>query len=163
MSTKSKQAKATTGPTLKLTERDRRFVDGFMGVAGGNAAKAARLAGFSGKNARHYASRLLTKANIRQALEEEVRRSPLVLAKKDRQEFWSAVTRGDGPYALLKMRDRLRASELLAKSHGDFINKHFVDAGESLYELLGGRPLPKVPPLLPEVQRAIEQRKAATK
>jgi hypothetical protein len=41
------------------------------------------------------------------------------------------------------MRDRLRASELLGKSSGDFIEHHVIDAGESLYELLGGRPLPK--------------------
>ena len=40
------------------------------------------------------------------------------------------------------MRDRHRASELLGKSCGDFTEHHIVDVGDSLYELLGAKPLP---------------------
>ena len=58
--------------------------------------------------------------------------------------FGSALLRDDGAHIPLKMRDRLRASELLGSSSGDFVEHHVIDAGESLYELLGGRPLPKL-------------------
>lgn len=53
-----------------LSERERRFVDAYMGRAAGNATKAAEIAGYKPANARQQASRLLTKANIKAAVEE---------------------------------------------------------------------------------------------
>jgi len=40
--------------------------------------------------------------------------------REERQGFWSSVMRDDAQ----QMRDRLRASDLLAKSSGDFIERH---------------------------------------
>jgi phage terminase small subunit len=61
-----------------VTEKERRFVEAYMGAAAGNAAKAAELAGYSPKSARHQASRLLTKRNVQDAIaERQARRESL--------------------------------------------------------------------------------------
>ena len=40
--------------------------------------------------------------------------------RDERQRFWSEVMRDDGQ----AMRDRLRASDLLGRSTGDFVERH---------------------------------------
>lgn len=57
-------------PRGKLTEKERRFVDAYLGECRGNGTQAARVAGYSAKNGRHQASYLLTKPNIKAAIEE---------------------------------------------------------------------------------------------
>ena len=52
-----------------LNEREQRFVDAYIGEAAGNATKAAELAGYSPKTARQLGSRLLTKVDIRDAVQ----------------------------------------------------------------------------------------------
>lgn len=56
----------------KLTARERAFVHAYLTDCAGNGSKAAVAAGFAGKNARHYASRLLTKANVQAAVAARV-------------------------------------------------------------------------------------------
>jgi hypothetical protein len=119
-----------------LSERERRFVEAFMGPAKGNGAAAARIAGYANRSARVTASRLLTKANIRRAIEARVQDDPLVATREQLQQFWSAIVLGRGSYVLLEMRDRLRASELLERSPGGFSDKVRLDPGRSLEELL---------------------------
>ncbi len=53
-----------------LTERERRFVEAYMGAAAGNATEAAKLAGYSVKSARRIGTRLSSKVHIRAAMEE---------------------------------------------------------------------------------------------
>lgn len=128
-----------------LAERKRRFVEAFM-ANGGNATQAAKRAGYSTKTAASQGSRLLRLVDVRHALEAKVRACPIVASKQERQAWWSAVYRGDGPHVLLHMRDRLMASHLLGKSSGDFLTRLELDVSDDLYELLGGRPLPKPSP-----------------
>lgn len=109
---------------VTLSERERRFVEAYMGPAAGNATEAARLAGYSAKTAGSQGSRLLKKANIRQALQTRVEADPKVADRAARQEFWSKVMEGRGKFAKVPWRDRLKASELLGKSQGDFIERH---------------------------------------
>lgn len=137
MAKKSKQARN------RFPEMRRKFVEAFM-ANGGNGTQAAIAAGYSKKSAHAQASRLLKTAEVRHALEREVRNCPIVATKEERQAFWSALMRGDGPHVLLKMRDRLRASELLGKALGDFITKLQLEVTDDLLELLGGRVLPQV-------------------
>lgn len=110
-----------------LTEKQRRFVEAFMGQAAGNATEAARLAGYDGDDdsLRAIASQNLTKLNIREAIESRIDSDPLVATRFDRQRFWSRVMAGkemDGDKPA-QMKDRLKASELLARSHGDFVER----------------------------------------
>lgn len=47
--------------------------------------------------------------------------SARIATSRERQEFWTAVMRGDPGYEA-EMKDRIKASELLGKTQGDFAN-----------------------------------------
>src|ERR1700687_704595 len=102
----------------RLSERERRFVECFMGTAAGNATKAARLAGYARTTAEKQASRLLGNVGIRQAIQERVQRDPHVAAREDLQRWWTSVYRNP----TVEYRDRLKASELLGKSQAVFVD-----------------------------------------
>ena len=58
-----------------LNVRERRFVDAYLGDAGGNASKAVRAAGYSArtqKSAQVTGSRLLSKAIVRAAVNKRL-------------------------------------------------------------------------------------------
>jgi phage terminase small subunit len=55
---------------VALTQKERAFVEYYLTVWSG--AEAARLAGYSAKTAKEQASRLLTKVNIKAAIEERL-------------------------------------------------------------------------------------------
>lgn len=48
------------------------------------------------------------------------RKPPEIAGRAERQAFWSMAMRDDS----LAMKDRLRASDLLAKSEGDYLERH---------------------------------------
>ena len=54
---------------MALSARRQRFVNAYIGECAGNATQAAIKAGYSEKTARSAGSRLLTKADVRQALD----------------------------------------------------------------------------------------------
>ena len=101
-----------------LTARQRRFVEAYDG----NASEAARQAGYSPKWADKFGPNLIGKnreiaAAIRER--EEKRVNSLILSREQRQVFWSTVVQDEDA----DMRDRLKASELLGRSEGDFLEK----------------------------------------
>ncbi len=100
-----------------LTVQQRRFVDAYQG----NATEAAIAAGYSKKTAAEQASRLLKNVKIAKAIEKRAKRDakPTIADRQKRQEFWTAVM-GDKNE---KMMERLKASELLGKSEGDFLER----------------------------------------
>lgn len=93
----------------------------------GNGTEAARLAGYKGSDnvLAQTARDLLRNPQISEAIrareKEEVR--PLIATRQERQAFWTAVMNDTDE----EMPARLKASELLGKSEGDFIDK--VDLG----------------------------------
>jgi phage terminase small subunit len=102
-----------------LSERERVFVEAYMGEASGNATKAALRAGYSEKNARQQGSRLLTKANIQHAISLRAASDPAVMTREQRQQWLTAtVNNPDVPWP-----SRVRAIELLGKTQGDFIDR----------------------------------------
>ena len=111
-----------------LTEKQRRFVEAYMGAAAGNATEAARLAGYAASDDNSLASignENLRKLAIREAINKRVDSDPLVATRFDRQRFWTRVMLGteldgDEPPA---MRDRLKAASDLARAQGDFIDR----------------------------------------
>ncbi len=119
----------------QLTEKQRRFVEAYMGEAKGNATEAARLAGYKGDydTLRSVGSENLTKPAIRDAIDARVDNCPLVASRQDRLEFLTRVMLGqetdrmmtkEGPIDVEPaMRDRLKALELLGKIQGDFVQK----------------------------------------
>ena len=108
-----------------LSERERRFVDAYMGEAAGNGTKAAELAGYKGtsKVLQVQASRMLSKAMIRTAIADRVEADPQIADRTQRQRLWSDIAFGRAAYTEAALRDRLKASELLGKSQADFVEK----------------------------------------
>lgn len=98
-----------------MHERRRRFVEAYMGAAKGNATEAARIAGY--RSPRAEGSRLLTNADVREAITARVDVDPIVKDREGLQRWWTRVV--DDAHADLNVR--LRASELLAKSQGLFL------------------------------------------
>ena len=113
--------------TSQLTIKQQKFIDCYDG----NIKAAARQAGLS----YDYCRRLVTKGHIMTAIrtrqDTEVRPTNIA-TRQDRQLFWSQQMRDTG----INMRDRLRASELLGKSEGDFTDKIEHDGRPSLLDVL---------------------------
>jgi phage terminase small subunit len=96
-------------------------VEAYMGKAAGNATKAAKLAGYSQHTARQQATRMLSKPHIRSAISSRAENDPNVATREERQRFWSDAMRGK--IARFDSKDRLKASELLGKASGDFLDR----------------------------------------
>jgi phage terminase small subunit len=107
----------------------------FAAVYDGNGAAAAELAGYKGSRATlaQQAYRLLRDPDIRALIDarEEGSFARLTLSRVERQELWSEIAAD--PEANTK--DRLKASELLGKSEGDFTERLEVK-GELTLEAL---------------------------
>ena len=123
--------------TQKLTVKQQRFVDAYSG----NATEAARLAGYSGSDEtlRQTGAENLAKPHISELIKsrENDRQTFLIMTREERQIFWSDTIRDEEQ----DMSVRLRASELLGKSEGDFIEKKQIEmdlnlSQESLLELI---------------------------
>jgi phage terminase small subunit len=101
-----------------LTIRQQRFVALYQG----NATEAAIQAGYSAKTARSIGQRLLTNVDIQEAIQTREKKAMRthIADREQRQEFWTAAMQ-DTEQA---MRDRLKASELLGRSAGDFLERH---------------------------------------
>jgi phage terminase small subunit len=118
--------------TNKLTEKQRRFVEAYMGKAAGNATEAARLAGYKGSEntLKAVGSENLTKPDIAAAVKKRVESDPLILDRKARMELLSKIARGEEKDVTVsfgkankidpKLKERLAAMDQLAKMSGDY-------------------------------------------
>lgn len=95
-----------------------------------NATEAAKRAGYSAKTAYSIGQELLKKPEIQEALQTALneRKNSLIADRDARKEFWTSVM-NDADQA---MKERLRASELLGKSEGDFTDRREVQADISV-------------------------------
>lgn len=110
----------------ELTERQRRFVEAYCGEAQGNATRAAKLAGYSGKDdaLAVRGAEIVRNRKVQQAIEAARASvtSEAIATREERQTFLSQTMR-DGD---VERKDRLKACELLGKMQGDFIERHEV-------------------------------------
>lgn len=124
----------------KLTEKQRRFVEAYMGEAAGNATEAARLAGYRGNDATLAAvgAENLKKPLIREAIDSRVASSPLVATREERQQFYTRVMLGEEQDVRVtatgeeirtypSLKERMKAAELLGKTQGDFLTRVEVE------------------------------------
>ncbi len=121
----------------KLTEKQRRFVNAYIKT--GNAAEAARQAGYTGKNANIIGQQNLTKLYIRNAIEKrlkEIEDAQIADAKEVMKLLTSTLRgeleeeiivcegRGEGVSEAVRLmkkpsiRDRLEAAKCLMKRYG---------------------------------------------
>lgn len=115
-----------------LTSKQRAFVECFEG----NATEAAKKAGYEGsdKTLAQIGYENMRKPDIREEIEKRtaVVLEPLIAGREQRQEFWTKVMED----LEMPMRDRLRASELLAKSEGDFLPKEETNEESDLLSII---------------------------
>ena len=117
-----------------MNQRRQAFCEAYL--ASGNATEAARKAGYSPQSARSQGQRLLTYADVQEYLAErnqEISAASTAQVEEIRQ-FWTATMRDQGA----KTGDRLKASELLAKTYGAFLDRVEVDAEVKTRELMAG-------------------------
>ena len=106
---------------MGLTVRQQAFVNAYTG----NAAEAARQAGYSAKTAYSIGQELLNKPEIVDAIRgrAEEAQKPLIASREQRQRFWSEVMLDPSQ----EMQHRLKAAELLGKSECDFSERLQID------------------------------------
>lgn len=110
-----------------MTRRERLFCEHYARAPSGTGAAIA--AGYSEKTARQIASRLLTKVYIRQFISEltEELDSELIADARELRQTWTAIMRSKKA----SDRDRLKASELLAKSAGMFLARYEIESNKN--------------------------------
>ena len=127
-----------TATSTKL-EQWKRFAEAYAGVAAGDQGEAARIAGFKGRTPESLSEigrRTLKRPEVQAHLEELAKASPLVKDGEALRAFWSSVVEGK-TFTEVKagrkvkntppMKERIKASELLAKASGMFIKKVEVE------------------------------------
>lgn len=106
---------------MNLTEKQKRFADYYIET--GNATEAYRRAGYTskGKAAEANASRLIRNDKVQKYIDERnsALESDRIASMKEVKEFWSEIMRSE----LQETKDRLKASEMIAKTNAAFIDK----------------------------------------
>mgnify|MGYP002856088713 FL=1 len=107
-----------------MTPKQERFVAEYLVDC--NATAAAIRAGYSRKSASAIGNENLRKPEILEAIKKalEEKNAALIASREERQKFWTETLRDVEE----DMKNRLRASELLAKSECDFTERREVQA-----------------------------------
>lgn len=115
-----------------MNQRQRAFCEAYL--LSGNAAEAAREAGYSPRSARSIGQRLLTFDDVQEYLEQRNREisAANTAQMEEVRQFWTATMR-DGN---MKPSNRLKASELLAKTYGAFLERLEVGADLKTREIM---------------------------
>lgn len=110
----------------KIKPQFKEFAIAYCGEAKANAEKAAIMAGYSERYARGNAHKLVARRDVQQYIQYvnavglPGKVNPIATIQ-DIQAFWTSVIND----TTLEIKDRLRASELLAKSRGAFNNNEW--------------------------------------
>lgn len=117
---------------MALTLKQQRFVEAFDG----NATAAAKVAGYKGNDQQlgQLGYENLKKPEIAAAIaaRQAPKTSAIIATREERQAFWTSVMKD----ITLDWQHRLKASELLAKSGADFIQKVEVSGKLTLDQLV---------------------------
>lgn len=110
----------------KLTAKQRAWIDYYK--QGKTAAEAARLAGYKPDNAKVIGAQNLTKLNQYISDRDELLDRGRVADMAEINEFWSDTMRNDKA----DIKDRLKASELRARSIGAFIERREIVGAQTI-------------------------------
>jgi len=143
---------AKTDKNQKLTDKQQRFADVFMG----NATQAAIDAGYSEKTAEVQGSRLLRNVKVLEAIKNRQmeRKTSTIASREEIQQFWTDVMTG---LESEDMKDRLKASELLAKSEGYFLDRHEVTGKDGAPIELKSMSLREIEAQIKELEAELEE------
>lgn len=104
----------------ELTEKQKRFADYY--IESGNATDAYQRAyGCKRQTADANGTRMLGNARVLQYIEKRNKQldNNRIATMQEVKEFWSTVLRSDN----VEMKDRLKASEYIAKTNAAFIDR----------------------------------------
>lgn len=103
---------------FNLSERERSLAEFYCGECLGNAETAAVKAGYSKRYARGNAHKIIKRKRVQEYIEHLTQETvnERIATITEIKEFWTEIMNDKNA----KDRDRLRASELLAKAHGIF-------------------------------------------
>ena len=107
---------------MKLTAKQQKFCDYYIETGNGSESyKRAYTSCKKDDTARVNASKLLTNANIVEYIEErnKLLENDRIADMKEVKEFWTTTMRNER----VEDKDRLKASELIAKTNGAFLDK----------------------------------------
>ena len=115
-----------------MTDKQEKFIAEYLKDF--NATSAAKRAGYSSKTAYATGHYLLKNAEIKKIIHAE--KTAAIADRFQREKFWSDTMLNKEE----KMLNRLKASELLAKANGDFLDRQEIQAtatvkNESAYDL----------------------------
>lgn len=110
----------------KLTAKQRAWIDYYK--QGKTAAEAARLAGYRPDNAKVIGAQNLTKLNQYISDRDELLDRARVADMAEINAFWSDTMRNDKA----DIKDRLKASELRARSIGAFIERREIVGAQTI-------------------------------
>jgi phage terminase small subunit len=107
---------------IKLTPKQQAFCDYYL--QSGNATESAIKAGYSKKTARSVGAENLTKPYIIDYIKERQYKihSSNIATEVEIKEFWTYAMISAGN----ELKDRIKASELLAKTKGMFLDKQEI-------------------------------------
>lgn len=110
----------------KLTAKQRAWIDYYK--QGKTATEAARLAGYKPDNAKVIGAQNLTKLNQYISDRDELLDRARVADMAEINAFWSDTMRDD----TVDIKDRLKASELRARSIGAFIERREIVGAQTI-------------------------------
>ena len=104
---------------MKLKEKQKKFADYFIKT--GNAYRSAVKAGYSENYAKGNVVKLLDNVSVKEYIEErnKLLESERIADMKEVKEFWTNTMRSDEA----ERKDRLKASEMIAKTNAAFVDK----------------------------------------
>lgn len=105
---------------MKLTEKQRAWIDYYK--QGHSAAEAARLAGYRGNNHDVIGAQNLAKLSKFITDRDDVLDASRIADMEEINAFWTDTMRDEAA----ERRDRLKASELRARSLGAFIDRQEI-------------------------------------
>lgn len=110
----------------KLTAKQRAWIDYYK--QGKTATEAARLAGYKPDNAKVIGAQNITKLNQYISDRDELLDRDRVADMAEINAFWSDTMRDD----TVDIKDRLKASELRARSIGAFIERREIVGAQTI-------------------------------
>lgn len=110
----------------KLTAKQRAWIDYYK--QGKTATEAARLAGYKPDNAKVIGAQNLTKLNQYISDRDELLDRDRVADMQEINAFWSDTMRNDKA----DIKDRLKASELRARSIGAFVERREIVGAQTI-------------------------------
>ena len=101
-----------------MNERQKRFCQYYVGECVGNVVQSALKAGYSNSYANHMAYKLLENVEVKNYIKElsKSNEKKRIATAEDVQAFWTDILNNPEE----QTKNRLRASELLAKVQGLF-------------------------------------------